>query len=526
MKTLHWWLPLASAVMLIAGVGAPNSDVRIDWLLLGSELGIGSHNRPFLIVTGLAWLVASLVGMRDLARHPRALAFYSLAFAGNVVATLSQDLLSFYMGFATLGLAAYGMIADDRSPERRRAGRIYLTLTIGAELLLFVAMVWLFDAAGSSHLPVDIATNVPFWVASCVILGFGVKIGLLPVHVTLPLAYGAAPLAGGIALAGSALNAGILGLTLWLPGDATSDGAAWLLIILGLAGYVYAVGVGAVQSSPRVLLGYSSVSQASLIAVLIGIGLLEPAQSPVMMAAVGLTMTHHALAKTALFVGCGIRPRGAVPRSIWSFGLVIAALALAGAPLTSGYTAKLALENAVASTAALRGLGSWLWVSGLLTTLLMARLAWLVRQRPPPTGSRLATLGLGLAIAALLAFTTLAATSTSWPLAATFGAGLPIAAAVAVAAGWARFGARAALLPRGSAIPPGDIAIPVARGIARIGGYLAALWSPHDERRSAGPESPPARREAHAALDLPWPTAAGLVLGTLALLAYVLILTQ
>jgi formate hydrogenlyase subunit 3/multisubunit Na+/H+ antiporter MnhD subunit len=44
-----------------------------------------------------------------------------------------------------------------------------------------------------------------------VILGFGLKIGLVPLHVWMPLTYSAAPIPAAAVLSGAAVNAGVIG---------------------------------------------------------------------------------------------------------------------------------------------------------------------------------------------------------------------------------------------------------------------------------------------------------------------------
>ena len=49
--------------------------------------------------------------------------FFLLAMAGNLGLIVAQDMLSFYLGFTLMGLAAYGLIAhpDTRAPDARHA---------------------------------------------------------------------------------------------------------------------------------------------------------------------------------------------------------------------------------------------------------------------------------------------------------------------------------------------------------------------------------------------------------------------
>jgi multicomponent Na+:H+ antiporter subunit D len=107
--------------------------------------------------------------------------------------------------------------------------------------------------------------------------------------------------------------------------------------------------------------------------------------------AIGIYAIHHALAKGALFLGVGVV--GAVPRHRPAYrialgGLILASLALAGAPFTSGAVAKIALKLPLKDLQ-----GSWVYALGLLlplaaigTTVLMARFIYIVTRHPAPHG--------------------------------------------------------------------------------------------------------------------------------------------
>ncbi|MEW6300466.1 MAG: NADH-ubiquinone oxidoreductase, partial [Thermodesulfobacteriota bacterium] len=134
-------------------------------------------------------------------------------------------------------------------------------------------------------------------------------------------------------------------------------------------------------------------------------GLEAPAAWPAALSAALLYAAHHALAKGALFLGVGVVQRVRGKWQLWAVvaGLLFPALALAGAPLTSGAVAKLALKDTLALP-----LPPWPgWLEGVLslaavgTTLLMGRFFFLVWPTTHTHGPRLAP-GLWLPWAVLL----------------------------------------------------------------------------------------------------------------------------
>jgi formate hydrogenlyase subunit 3/multisubunit Na+/H+ antiporter MnhD subunit len=252
------------------------------------------------------------------------------------------------------------------------------------------------------------------------LLGFGIKVGALPLHVWLPLAHPAAPTPASAILSGAIIKAGLLGWMRFLPLGVMAF-PAWGAgcIAVGLAAAFYGVLAGLPQRHPKTVLAYSSISQMGLMTVAIGCGLLAPAAWPVVSVVAGMYALHHALAKGALFLGVGVAAgRLDTPwkRGLVGGGLLLPALALAGAPFTSGAAAKVSIKAVTAMTpsdwpALLETLLPW---SAMGTTLLMGRFVMLVWPRPAPQASRLAS-GLWLPWALLLLSTAVGVFAWPWP---------------------------------------------------------------------------------------------------------------
>ena len=145
------------------------------------------------------------------------------------------------------------------------------------------------------------------------------------------------------------VRAGLLGWLLFLPvGEADLPGWSALCVAAGFFAAFYGVLVGLTQENPKTVLAYSTISQMGLMTVGAGAALTVPQALPLALAAVAVYTAHHALAKGALFLGVGVSEAagGGWPRVLVVVGLLPAALALAGAPLTSGAAAKAYLKTA------------------------------------------------------------------------------------------------------------------------------------------------------------------------------------
>ena len=387
-----WTAGFALAAALLV---RPEVTIDLPWLLLGARLGLDVTGQFFLAFTSLLWLLAGVYGQsylcHDTAR-PRFFAFYLVTMAGNFGLILAHDILTFVFFFAMMSFSAYGLITHNRDPESRRAGRTYIVLVVLGEVLLFAGLV-LAALQADSLLFANVRAGVALSPARDVIValllvGFGIKLGVVPLHFWLPLAHPVAPTPASAVLSGAMIKAGLLGWMRFLPlGEAVMPDWGALCIVVGFIAAFYGVMVGLAQGNAKTVLAYSSVSQMGLAVVAVGSVLTEPAAWPTVSAALTVFAFHHAVSKGALFLGVGVADSSLdVPWKRWlvAAGLILPALALAGAPCTMGCAAKVALKQATGG-----GVIRWaelcgdlLPLSAIATTLLMARFLFLVWHHP------------------------------------------------------------------------------------------------------------------------------------------------
>ena len=208
------------------------------------------------------------------------------------------------------------------------------------------------------------------------IVGFGLKVGLVPLHVWLPLAYPAAPIPAAAVISGAISKAGVIGLLRFLPLDAALPDWGAALAAVGLVSAFYGVAVGITQANPKTVLAYSSVSQMGFIATVLGMALAAGNGGATMAAA--FYAAHHVLAKGALFLAVGVSAASGA-RRWWPVLLpaAVVALGFGGLPLTGGGLAKLAVkpplgEGVVGLLATLAGAGSTLLMLHFLHRLRLA----------------------------------------------------------------------------------------------------------------------------------------------------------
>jgi formate hydrogenlyase subunit 3/multisubunit Na+/H+ antiporter MnhD subunit len=173
------------------------------------------------------------------------------------------------------------------------------------------------------------------------------------------------------------LMAGFLGWVRLLPlGGVVLPGWGLVCIVAGAVALLYGVVVGLTQHNPRTILAYSTVSQAGLVTTGIAMGMVMPDLWPHIDHLLVLYVLHHALVMGALFLGLGVARKATGPvwqRRLVAFGLVVLAMALAGAPFTSG-TLFNAIFEATAPLTPWTAPLIWLPALGAIgTTLLMGR---------------------------------------------------------------------------------------------------------------------------------------------------------
>ncbi len=367
-------LPLAPLPALgWALAGAPGA-VAVPDLLLGVALQAMPGGALLLGMVAAVWAVAGWQAGRSMAPGPQAgifAGFWCLTLAGNLGVILAGDAVTFYVAFAAVSLAAWFLVVHERSEAALHAGRVYILLAVLGEVALLAGLLLAAQAAGGTGIGVIRATleGAPL-ALGLMVAGFGIKAGLVPLHVWLPLAHPAAPVPGSAVLSGAIVKAGLVGMLLFLPPESALAAA---VLALGLAGAFGAALWGVTQGNVKTVLAFSTISQMGLILALAAQGAGTAALA---------WAAHHGLAKGALFLSVGVMAVAASRRqrllTLATAGLIAASVA--GLPPLGG-----ALVKAAAKSASPPGLTLAITLSGASTALILAwALALMARSQPRP----------------------------------------------------------------------------------------------------------------------------------------------
>lgn len=384
-------LPLAPLPAFWLALGGVQGLTLAPGLLLGVTLGAERPAALLLCLTAALWFVAALHAQASMAgtRKPAVFSgFWCLTLAGNLGVFLAQDVVTFYVAFAAVSLSSYFLVVHEGTLSALRAGRVYAVLAIVGEVCLLIAFVT--GAAAADGLMIaDIRAALPQAplggvAIALLIAGFGIKAGLMPLHVWLPLAHPAAPTPASAVLSGAIVKAGIIGLMLFLPvASGSTFDAATILIPLGFGAAFVAALEGLRVRAPKAILAYSTISQMGLVIALVASATRVHGAD---MAHAAFYAFHHGLAKGVLFLSVTVV---AAAHGRWRLGalgvVALVALSIAGAPLTGGGLAKAVVKT---------GLGPWetlaLTLSAATTTLVLGwflvRLAASPAKQSPQAG--------------------------------------------------------------------------------------------------------------------------------------------
>jgi formate hydrogenlyase subunit 3/multisubunit Na+/H+ antiporter MnhD subunit len=392
--------PLPGLMLALASAGGAEFSLRLSG---GSSFALDRTGAMLLGASALIWCAAGACASAWLRDKPGAAPFamwWLLTLTGSLGVFAAADLASFYLLYAAASLPAYGLLVWNGGGAERRAGKLTLAAALLGEALLLAAFVLLAVASpGQSLLISDgvaalAASPYRDAVIGLLILGFGLKIGLVPLHAWMPLSYAAGPLFAAAALSGATSKAGIIGLIRFLPFDTGLHSWGMALLAAGLFSGFYGVAVGLLQRNPRMVLAYSSISQLGQMAAALGAGLaLGNAQAMVL---VGFYALYHVLVKGGLFLAIAARPQ-ASRLVLITAGL--AALGFAGLPLTGGALAKLAVKPLIGDGAA----GVLFAIAAIGSTLLMLHFIRLIREVAPSPDARAGTSSTQLVWIALFA---------------------------------------------------------------------------------------------------------------------------
>jgi hydrogenase-4 component B len=302
-------------------------------------------------------------------RAKRLRIYFGWIAAGMALLVVAKNSVLFMMGWEIMALSAFMALSiEDREARVRQASLVYLVATRIGTLCILATFVLLREQVGSFSLAVGgLRSDTALATAAFGLgmVGFGLKAGLMPLHVWLPDAHANAPTHISALMSGVLIKMGIYGL-LRLTSFYANVPLWWglLVLIVALGSALFGVAFALGQHDLKRLLAYHSVENIGIILLGIAIGLIgrsigAPALVFLGYAGALLHVVNHGLFKALLFFGSGAVITATGTRNIELLGallhklpftsaaFLLGCIAIVGLPPLNGFVSELYLYLAM-----------------------------------------------------------------------------------------------------------------------------------------------------------------------------------
>ncbi len=334
----------------------PQLGLRFSWAVDGLSL-------PLIGLVNLLTLLIAFnpnIGLKDGQTIQRPRLFYALLFLANsgvVGAFVAQNLLLFFLFYEVELIPFYLLIVIWGSDRREYAATKFLIYTALSGVLIlaaFLAINWLTQNNSFEYSTIDtqnIPRNVQLVLLTLLIVGFGIKIPLVPLHSWLPDAYVESSAPVSIMLGGILSKLGTYGLIRFAVGlfPETWATLAPIVAIVAAISVLYGAMAAIAQHDIKRMVAYSSIGHMGYI--MLG----TAALTSLSMVGVIAQMVAHGLILALLFYLVGTIEAKVGTRELEALNgllnpirglpliaglLILAAMASAGIPGMVGFIAE------------------------------------------------------------------------------------------------------------------------------------------------------------------------------------------
>ncbi|MCP9790522.1 NADH-quinone oxidoreductase subunit M [Vulcanococcus limneticus Candia 3F8] len=340
----------------------PPADLQLSWLPtlgLSLDLGLDGLSLPLVLLCGLLTSLAILSAPADQNRPRLFFSLMLLTNLGVMGAFLARNALLFLLAFELVLIPLTLLIATWGGERRAGAAIRYLLYSAVSGLCMLAAVLafaW-FNAAGPGFDFADLASaeltpEAQRWILALLLLAFGLKLPVVPLHGWQPFTYGQASTPVVILLAGVVSKLGAYGLLRFGVGFLPEAWTAWSpwIAAAGAISAVYGALNAIAQTDIRRLMAFSSLGHMGLLVLALA------AATPLSLQGAIAQMLAHGLIVALLFACVGLIERKTGTTSIpelsglmnplrglpFTMGMLLLALmAAAGIPGLAGFPAEL-----------------------------------------------------------------------------------------------------------------------------------------------------------------------------------------
>ncbi|MFP4478673.1 MAG: complex I subunit 5 family protein [Candidatus Izemoplasmatales bacterium] len=350
-------------------------------LQLGISFRIDMLAYTVLMVSAFVWFYVIIYAheyMKHELHSTRFFFFFALTYSSILGAIMAGDLFTMFLFFELMTLASYTLVIHGQDEKSYRAGYNYILMGLIGGFLIFVAILLIYFNIGdlSFHSAINILDRLgglKYWIIGLLIVGFGIKAGMAPVHVWLPRAHPVAPSPASAILSGIMIKVGAFGMirvatSYYFPGlngVVDGDNPVWftastvgaIIIWTGIFTMLLGVFLALQESNIKKLLAYSSISQMGYILTGIGVALYLGYVGSMGYTGAVYHIINHAVFKSLLFMVAGVihyhtnelnmYKLGGILKKLpfTSFAFVVGMFGVIGMPLFNGYISKTILHH-------------------------------------------------------------------------------------------------------------------------------------------------------------------------------------
>jgi proton-translocating NADH-quinone oxidoreductase chain N len=359
-------LPFIPYILLLRLISRIGVIVYPASSLFHSILAVDMVSAFFILPILLVGLASSIYSASYMDHDTGLNSYYTLLSAmilGMVGVVSAGDFFTFFLFWEIMSISSYALVAFRKDRwEPVEAGFKYLVMSSAGSALMLSGIAIIYGIVGTLNFAgIALATRTPTlasdpWIIlaiSLLIVGFGIKAAIAPMHTWLPDAHPAAPSPISSLLSGVMIKTGIYGLLRFYILFQTLH-VYWGFILSILAFLTMFIGnlTAMFQTDIKRLLAYSSIAQVGYITFALSIGTVQSISAGL------LHVFNHAMMKGLLFMAAGafyhatgsrdisvlegIGRRMRVTGILLSIGL----LAIAGMPGLNGFVSELLIVSA------------------------------------------------------------------------------------------------------------------------------------------------------------------------------------
>lgn len=231
----------------------------------------------------------------------------------------ANNILLFLFAWELMSLASFLLVMyEHKYTQVRNAGFVYVAMTHIGTFFLVLGFLLLYKHAGSFEFDklapgaVSLSPMMKNIVFLTMLIGFGTKAGIVPLHIWLPQAHPAAPSHVSALMSGIMIKIALYGL-IRVFFSLLGPGPAWwgiLMLVIGCISALLGIMYALLEKDVKRLLAFSSVENIGIILLGLGAAMVFAGAGKTIPAAIALTaglfhILNHAIFKGLLFLGAG-----------------------------------------------------------------------------------------------------------------------------------------------------------------------------------------------------------------------------